>query len=141
MTIVWFSRHEPTSRQLAALKSLYSTAPTIVRDTAAFDTASDIEARFRASGADEMVLVAPLAVVQALVKRGLHPLWAQMEQCAASHPEREVTITPRSSKPRHYRFIKFWRINSIKLDLHEITSTRPKTKKNAPSSTPKGLTA
>lgn len=132
MTIVWFSRHEPTSRQLAALLVLYGTKPTIIRDTAAFETASDIAARFYASGADEMVLVAPLSVVQALIKQGLHPLWAQMEQCPRHHPEREVTIASRHNKPRHYRFIKFWRINSIKLDLTEITA--PPRKRRIPCS-------
>lgn len=126
MTIAWYSRHEPTSRQLASLHQLFGPDVVINQDTRAFDAADIIARRYRESGADELVLVAPLHVVRVLVQRGIQPIWAQMEQCSASHPECEVSLKTRIGRKRHYRFVQFWRVQGIHLDLAPITPTGPK---------------
>lgn len=121
MTIVWFSRHEPTSRQLSTLKLMYGSNLAIIRDGRAFTSAADIASRFRQSGASELLVVAPLTVIQALNRLGIKPLWAEMRPCLPTHPDAEVVARPRVGPPRHYRFIRFCRINSIRLDTTPLT--------------------
>lgn len=120
MNIAWYSRHAPTSRQLASLRSLYGNDVSINQDTRAFDSADLIAERYRSSKADDLVVVAPLSVVQALVRRGVQPIWAEMECVASNHPNAEVRIKSRVGRVRYYRFIQFWRVRDIKLDLAPV---------------------
>jgi hypothetical protein len=111
-TIVWFSRHLPTRSQLQALAALYP-HHRLLLDTNAFSDATDVVRRFEERGGDEMVVVAPLTVIRELVKRGLKPLRAQMEQCAPTDAEVH-------EGGRHYRFVRFTRITAI-----EVTEVQP----------------
>lgn len=123
MKLIWFSRHLPTKRQRTELKALFGADVRIFKDRKPFDGADEIVARFKRSGADEMVVVAPLSVVKQLVDRGIHPIWARMQTCPRSHPQAEVRI-----KNRHYRFVKFSRINGISLDLGDVLPNAPQPK-------------
>lgn len=112
--ILWLSRHTPTVRQLAELERLYP-GHNLKIDKRSFDSADDIVARYKSSGATDMVVVAPLSFVRELVRRGLHPLWAEMRQVTRGSPLAETTNNNRS-----YRFIKFHRIRSIEVKLDEV---------------------
>ena len=112
--ILWLSRHTPTVRQLAELERLYP-GHDLKIDKRSFDSADDIVTRYKDSGATDMVVVAPLSFVRELVRRGLHPLWAEMRQVTRGSPQAET-----SNNGRSYRFVKFNRIRSIEVKLDEV---------------------
>lgn len=108
--ILWLSRHKPTIRQLAELERLYP-GHSLRIDSRSFDGADDIVSRYHNSGATDMVVVAPLSFVRELVKRGLHPLWAEMRQVVRGSPQADSHYGGRS-----YKFIGFRRITSVKVE-------------------------
>jgi hypothetical protein len=85
----------------------------IITDPKPFATADDIIRRFRASGAIEMVVVAPLSVIGVICDRGLRPLWAEME--VVSKKDAEVVASGRG-----YKFIRFRRVKRLVLEFEEI---------------------
>ncbi len=109
MQIAWYGPGQPSPRQLAGLREIYGDDVAVdfcgqVRNAAVTVTA------FRRSGADEAVVVAPLAVCDHLLREGLQPLWADAEVVDASHPEREWEV-----RGRHFRHLGFKRL--VALDL------------------------
>lgn len=117
--IIWFSRHQPTERQRTQLQSIFGQI-SLEHDTHAFDNAAEVVARFKASGADEMVIVAPDAVLRAIIRCGINPIHARMEQVTSRHPEREVTIRPRLGRPRFYRHVRFERVKAAELTTEPL---------------------
>ena len=89
--IVWMSRHSPTTRQRQALATHFSN-PLIFEDNRTFDNADSIIARFRAISGDELVVVAPLALIRQLCRRGLHPIYASMRQVPCSSADAETSV-------------------------------------------------
>lgn len=126
--ILWLSRHTPTVRQLAELERLYP-GHDLKIDKRSFDSADDIVARYKSSGATDMVVVAPLSFVRELVRRGLHPLWAEMRQVTRGSPHADT-----SNNGRSYRFIKFNRIRSITVQLDEVLPSTQPNKTTSPTS-------
>lgn len=116
--ILWLSRHAPTPRQVAELERMYP-GHTIKHDKQTFGDVADIVRRFHKSGATDLVLVAPWTVVRELVKRGLHPLWAEMKQVVRGSPLAESHHNGRS-----YRFVGFRRVDGVELKL---SAARPLT--------------
>ena len=115
--VVWFSRHDPIARQREELARLFPHSRLIL-DHEAFATADDVLQRFAAAGGDEMVIVAPLSVAQALIERGIRPLWPAMEMTG---PEQgEVTMRRRDGRVHHYRFIRFRRLVAIDLCFEDL---------------------
>lgn len=108
--ILWLSRHTPTPRQLAELERIYP-GHILKIDRRSFDGADDIVERYHKSGATDMVVVAPLSFVRELVRRGLHPLWAEMRQVTRGSP-----LAESHNNGRSYKFIGFRRITAIKVD-------------------------
>ena len=123
--IVWISRHSPSERQLNALTSHFPNHQLII-DARSFDSADTLIARYRAIGGDEMVVVAPLAVIRQLCRRGLHPLYAQMTQVPCDRPDAEITIG-NGNRRRCYRFDGFARIRALDFRLEALP--------NAPTTT------
>lgn len=119
MLVVWFSRHQPTKRQMAELRRLFGDEVRVETDPLPFSSAEEVAARFRAKRADDLVVVAPMTVLDALCKQGLRPLWAQMEECAPSHPECEV-----SARERSYRFVEFRRVVRLELITEAVEPRR-----------------
>lgn len=113
-TIVWMSRHKPTSTQLVELARLFGKHK-LVRDRRSFSGADEIVARFKEYGGDEMVLVAPLSVAKEIVRRGIKPLWAKMQQIPCEDPYVEIR-----TKGRCYRFIRFERLAAIDIKLDPL---------------------
>lgn len=117
--IIWLSRHQPTPSQRAELERLFP-SHTLEVDHRSFDGAKDIVARFRASGADEMVVVAPLNFTRELIKRGLYPLWAEMKQVSRGSPHAEVKYNGRA-----YKFVRFHRMTGIDVKLEPVNPPSP----------------
>lgn len=111
--IYWLSRHDPLPSQIRELQRLYGDDVEIVVDPNPFSNADDIITRFRDSGADELLVVAPLSVIAILVQKGIKPLWAEMEVVAPEKAEVEVS-------GRYYRFVKFRRIVNITVEYEEL---------------------
>jgi len=114
MKVYWMSRHAPLPSQIAELRRLFGEEVVIEQDPKPFDSADDILNRFRASGADELVIVAPLSVIAQIVQRGVKPLWAEMEVCSPDEAEVEAA-------GRHYRFVRFRRIVGIEIKFEEVS--------------------
>ena len=86
-------------------------------DAAPFSDAGEVARRIRENNAQEVVVVAPLAVLRKLLEFGFAPLTADMEQC---RPEEAEIQTPGYLQGRHYKFRKFRRLRSITLEYEDI---------------------
>jgi len=115
MKIYWLSRHAPLPSQEAELKRLFGDNVVIEQDPEPFSSVDDIISRFLASGADELLVVAPLPIIAQLVQRGIKPLWAEME--AVSSPEEAET----EASGRYYRFRRFRRIVGVEIKYEEVS--------------------
>jgi len=113
--VYWLSRHEPLKSQISELKRLFGDDVEIIQDPQPFSSADDIIERFRASGADELLVVAPLSVIAQLVQRGIKPLWAEMA-VVSSPKDAEVEVAG-----RYYRFVRFRRVSAIQIVFEEVT--------------------
>jgi hypothetical protein len=116
MTLLWLSKHSPTPSQRAELTRLFGDHELRI-DPQPFSDAGDVARRIRRSGASEVVVVAPLAVLRKLLEFGFAPLTADMEQC---RPEEAEIQTPGYLQGRHYKFRKFRRLRSITLEYEDI---------------------
>lgn len=118
MRIVWFSRHEPVPRQIEELKRLFGPDTVVVQDPHPFQNADDVVRRFQAAGADEMVIVAPLSVIDQLVKRGIRPLYAEMELVEDGNDYDVI------ANGRKYRFVRFSRIVEVTIRKEDVHPRR-----------------
>ncbi len=110
--IIWFSRHPAIPKQVDELKRIFGEIE-VIQDPKPFANADDVCQRFKKMGGDEMVIVAPLSVIDAICKRGIKPLWAEMEQV----PPEDADIT---ANGRGYRFIKFRRVKRLVLEFEDV---------------------
>lgn len=109
MKIMWFSRHAPIPKQITELMRIFGDNTKVIIDPKPFSNADDVIERYKKSGSDEMVIVAPMTVINELLKRGIKPLYAEMEQ-VNSGEEYDV-----EANGRKYKFLKFTRI--VKIDI------------------------
>lgn len=117
--IYWVSRHEPLPAQRRELEKVFGPGVEIVADPRPFSSAEEIVSRFREVGAEEMVIVAPLNVIQRLTELGLRPLLAEMEAIepvGELDPDREVD----APGGRRYRFRHFRRITAVRIEFEEL---------------------
>jgi len=112
--VYWMSRHSPLPSQISQLKQLFGEDVKIIQDPKPFDSADDIVARFHQSGADELLVVAPLSVIAQLVQKGVKPLWAEME-VVQNPADAEV-----EAAGRYYRFVRFRRIVGVEIKFTDI---------------------
>ena len=112
--ILWLSRHFPLPSQIKELKRIFGEDVEVVVDPNPFSDAEDIVNRFKAGNFDDMVVVAPLSVIQRLTELGIKPLWAEMKR-VDSKEEAETEVSG-----RYYKFIKFKRIKGIKIEFEEL---------------------
>jgi len=113
MKVYWLSRHAPLESQIAELRRLFGEDVVIEQDPQPFDSVDDILNRFRQSGADELLVVAPLSVIAQLVQRGVKPLWAEMEQVT------DPSLAETEAAGRYYRFVRFRRITGIEIKFED----------------------
>ncbi|MFZ1987729.1 MAG: hypothetical protein WAV21_01710 [Minisyncoccia bacterium] len=70
--LLWVSQHLLSRVQRRALRDIFGDYE-IKSDPKPFEGARDIAARFRAGKFDEMIIVAPLTVLMALMREGIFP--------------------------------------------------------------------
>ncbi len=118
--ILWLSRHEILPVQRRELQRIFGEVK-VDTDTNPFSDASDIIERKERGGYDEIVVVAPLSVIEQLVRRGVKPLWAEMEEVSGKMFNLETDVLlESSSKTRHMRFRRFRRISAIKIEFEDF---------------------
>lgn len=110
--IIWFSRHEPIQKQIDELKRIFGDIE-VIQDPKPFSNADDIVDRFRKNNGDEMVVVAPMTVIDQLLKRGIKPLYAEMELVQGDDFDVEAN-------GRQFKFVKFTRITDIIIKKEEL---------------------
>lgn len=124
MKILWLSRHAPLAVQVAELRHHFGADLRLSTDIRPFGDGSDIVRRFRAGGYDEMVVVAPLSVLDALCKQGIFPLRADMrtlpDEPSPVDPERHVYASG-----RWYEHVQFARVVELTLRTVPIATLRP----------------
>ena len=111
--ILWLSRHFPLPSQIKELNRIFGETVDVTVDPDPFSNAEDIVNRFKIGNFDDIVVVAPLSVIQRLTELGIKPLWAEMKRVSKEEAETEVS-------GRYYRFIKFKRIKGIKIEFEEL---------------------
>jgi len=99
--------------QIRELQRIFGDGVEVVQDPNPFSGAQEIVERFRKGGYDEMVVVAPLSVLQRLTEMGVKPLWAEMKQVPVE--EAEVVASGRG-----YRFVRFRRIKAVRVEFEEL---------------------
>lgn len=105
-TIVWMSRHSPLVSQLKELERLFP-GHSLIIDRRAFSSAAQIVQRFHEALGDEMVVVAPDSVVRELIRLGIRPIYAEMQQVSTAGEAETTIVANRSKRRRYYRFVKF----------------------------------
>lgn len=110
--IIWFSRHEPIQKQIDELKHIFGDIE-VIQDPNPFSSVDDIVDRFRKNNGDEMVVVAPMTVIDQLLKRGIKPLYAEMELVQGDDFDVEAN-------GRRFKFVKFSRITDIIIKKEEL---------------------
>lgn len=110
--IIWFSRHPAIPKQVGELKRLFGEIE-VIQDPKPFANADDVIKRYKKMGGDEMVIVAPLSVIGAICKKGIKPLWAEMEQVPADQADV-------NANGRGYKFIKFRRVKRLVLEFEDV---------------------
>ncbi len=113
--VYWMSRHPHLPAQEAALEKLAGEPVEIIHDPRPFASADDLVERFRRSGCDDLVVVAPLSVIAVLCQRGLRPLWAQMELVDEYKEDGAHVI----QHGRIYRFERFRRIERVVVEYSD----------------------
>lgn len=108
------SRHQPHRRQIEALREMYGGDAIIEQESRPFDDARQIVRRFREGRFDDMVIVAPLSVIQVLCAEGVRMLWS--EAVEENDPER---IEFRGARNQGYRFVRFRRIKRVVLEFED----------------------
>jgi len=114
--ILWVSRHPPVPVQIDELKRIFGENTQIDTDPNPFSDAQDIVKRFKDGNYDEMVVVAPLSVIQHLTEMGIKPIWSEMKKVNDVF----VPYTDSMANGRHYRFVRFRRIKRVKLDFEKL---------------------
>lgn len=104
MHVYWRSQHRPTPRQLRALASCK-----VTYDYSRFENAAEVVRKFRESGAEELILVAPLSVIEHVVlDHRVFPVWAEMRSSRERNEDSEVQFGD-----RWIGFVKFRRIKMV----------------------------
>lgn len=112
--VLWVSRHQPHPRQIEALRNMYGDDVVVKEDPRPFDNATTIADRFRRGGFDDMVIVAPLSVIQVLCKEGIRMLWS--ESVEESNPRK---IDFYGARRKGFRFVRFRRIRRVAIEFED----------------------
>jgi len=115
--ILWVSRHKPLPSQVAWLKERFGEIE-IIFSPITFGpnpapSAKQVFDLMRGLGCREVVVVAPLSVIDHICRLEVRPLWAEMNQVDPREAEVEVG-------GRFYRFVRFRRVKRLALEFEEI---------------------
>ncbi len=112
--ILWVSRHNPHPRQIEALREMHGSDAVVEQESRPFDDARQVARRFREGRFDDMVIVAPLSVIQVLCGEGIRMLWS--EAVEENDPAR---IEFRGARNQGYRFVRFRRIKRVAIEFED----------------------
>ena len=112
--ILWMSRHEPHRRQIETLRNTYGGDTIVEQESRPFDDARQIAKRFREGNYDDMVIVAPLSVIQVLCNEGIRMLWS--EAVEENDPSK---VEFRGARGQGFRFVRFRRIKRVALEFED----------------------
>jgi hypothetical protein len=124
MKILWLSRHSPLSCQMDELRSIFGPDTVLSTDIRPFGDAHDIVRRYRSSGAEEMVVVAPLSVLDALCREGIFPLRADMRALPEA-PYQEDPTRHVHAAGRWYAHVQFVRVVEMTLRTVNVFPLQP----------------
>jgi len=111
--ILWLSRHKPLVSQIKELKRIFGNDMILLIDNRAFSSAEEIKQRMQEFKVDDIVVVAPLSVIQRLTQLGIKPIWAEMKLCSKEEAETQAGR-------RYYKFVRFRRIKDIKIIFEDV---------------------
>jgi len=112
--ILWMSRHAPHRRQIETLRQEHGQDTVVEQEAKPFDDARQIAKRFREGGYDDMVIVAPLSVIQVLCKEGIRMLWSE-----AVEENDPAKIEFYGARRQGYRFGRFRRIKRVAIEFED----------------------
>lgn len=113
--VLWISRHKPLPKEEEAVRRLHGSDAVIVQDGNPFSSADDIVGRYRKGGYADLLVIAPLSMIQQLVDRGVRPLWAQTEQLPPGSPEPHDFV----HSGMRYRFVGLRRVKRLALEFED----------------------
>jgi hypothetical protein len=120
--ILWVSKNKPLESQIRELKRHFGDDTKIDLDPNPFSSAYTIVNRYKNGGYDEMVLIAPLSICKLITELGYKPLYSEM--VSASPKDYELAVRGIGDRvrgsSRYYKFVKFKRIQSIKITFSEL---------------------
>jgi len=93
---------------------MYGQDTVIDREVNAFDDARQIAEKFRNDGYDDMVIVAPLSVIQVLCNEGVKMLWSEATE--ENDPKR---IEFYGARGQGFRFVRFRRIKRVIVEFED----------------------
>lgn len=103
--IIWFSRHPAMESQKRELERLFGQVE-VIQYSKTFASAQELVRVYKELQGEDLVVVAPLSVIDHLCRQGLKPLWAEMEIVKREDAEMEAS-------GRFFRFKEFKRIKKI----------------------------
>ena len=112
--ILWVSRHKIHPGQIKALQEMYGDDIIIDQEPRPFNDAHQIANRFRAGGYDDMVIVAPLSVLQVLCDEGIKMLWSE---CVEENDPAKIDF--RGARGQGFRFVRFRRIKCVVIEFED----------------------
>ena len=114
MKLLWLSEnHKPLPVQKEWLRRRFGEVE-IFEDVNSFKNAREIKRRYDAGGYDEILVVAPLSVIDHLCRLGIKPLYAEMKEVKKFEKWDLVY------NGRYYRFITIKRIAGIEIKFVEV---------------------
>ena len=116
--ILWVSNHSVRVEQITALQQIFGSVkidfvPEELR-TASFMSVEKICKYFWVKRYDEMVVVAPLSVIQKITEKGFKPLYAKCNAVPVAQGDWAVN-------GKGYRFDRFVRVTAVKMETQELT--------------------
>jgi hypothetical protein len=122
MKILWISKNVPLDSQVEGLKKCFGDDVEIHQDINPFSSAYDIIHRFKSGHYDEMVLIAPLSVCRIVTDMGYKPLYSEM--VPGTREDHEIAVSGSgdriTGRMRYYKFVKFKRIERIRIVFSEL---------------------
>ena len=110
--IIWFSQHKPIEKQIEELRRVFGEVSVEIHPKP-FANAKEVLKIYREMKGEEMVVVAPLSVIQHLLNLGIKPLFAEMEQTEGSTCDVQA-------KGRKFIFKGFSRITGIHIEKESL---------------------
>jgi len=114
--IWWFSRHKPMDFQIPILREKFGEDMVLVQssESEAYMTGDKIVECMHRERFDEIIMVAPLSVIEKVIERGLRPIKAEVVEVKDAHSATFIF------NRRHYKFIKFVRIVRIEIITEDL---------------------